>query len=511
MKTTEFKNPILHGFYPDPSICFAQDSFYLVNSTFSYFPGIPVFKSYDLVHWKQIGNAIDRNSQITLIGNDDNEGVYAPTIRYYAGKFYIIADHETKVNQHGMFVITADDPAGPWSDPIYIKGADGIDPSLFIENGEFYFTATHSNSHGSNFFGDNEIYLAKLDPKNFQFVSEKIPLWRGALRKVAWPEGPHLYKHNGYYYLLIAEAGTEIHHAITVARSKKIMGPYEGCPNNPIMTHRFLGKDYPIKNVGHGDFVKTPLGDWYFVCLASRQQEGYVTTGRETFLGQVQWEDNWPVLNPGHGILQKTGTVNLEPNPFLKHIKKIGLNDLRLIYLRNPDQSTYVEDKEKIVLKGTKSSLSELNSPTYLAVRESSMNSYFGLKFENLHLADGKFGIGIYQNHQHYITFTIVNRKNNNYLEIEKVVDDNKDILWSQQISFIPTRLIVKQCGLELLFGYFNTDSNNFIWINKNVDARELSTEVAGGFLGTTFGAYLFGAGNIVNLIEIDTSNSYEE
>ncbi|MBD5807331.1 glycoside hydrolase family 43 protein [Limosilactobacillus walteri] len=511
MKQTKLINPILQGFYPDPSICSVNNKFYLVNSTFSYFPGIPIFESQDLVHWHQIGNAINRNSQIKLDGNEDNEGIYAPTIRYYNGTFYIIADHETKKNKSGMFIITANKPEGPWSDPVYIKEADGIDPSLFIDNGKFYFVATHSNSSGSKYFGDNEIYLAELDPKSFQFISKKYPLWRGALRNVAWPEGPHIYKHNIYYYLVIAEAGTEFHHAITVARSRNIKGPYEGCPNNPIMTHRFLGVDYPIKNVGHADFVETSLGEWYFVCLASRQIGGYVITGRETFLGKIKWENDWPVLNPGYGILKRKDIINLEPRYYptkpneVRSIKE----DPKFVYIKNPNLRHYWYRNKKLQLIGSDNSITGKNSPTFIGIRESSTNNYFTVTFNNLIEHNGEFGIVYYQNNQHFIAFTIIENKNGRKLKVESKKKNASKVLWINDIKDNIKALKVKQSGLYLKFAYKVED--NFRWIDCIASATNLSTEVAGGFLGTVCGVYLYGKNNSVDIIKIETSNNYEE
>lgn len=514
MEKTILKNPILHGFYPDPSICSVNGKFYLVNSTFSYFPGIPVFESEDLVHWKQIGNALNRAEQVTLNGNTDNEGIYAPTIRYYRGKFYIIADHETSTNKAGMFIITAEDPKGPWSDPTYIEGADGIDPSLFMENGHFYFTATHGNSKGSKFFGDNELYLAEIDPESKQLISKKIPLWNGAMRNVPWPEGPHIYKHNSFYYLLIAEAGTESHHAMTIARSKKITGPYEGCPNNPIMTHRFLGKNYPIKNVGHGDFVKSSLGDWYFVCLASEQYKDYVNTGRETFLGKVVWEDDWPVLNPGKGKILSQDEINLLPKKYPESSSNIAFDkedDLRLIYLKNPVMSNYQRKNGKLHLIGSKNKLSGKESPTFVGIRESSLDSFFTVNLGEVRLNSGHFCLADYQNNTHYVLFGIKKNNDRYRLFVKRVNNDQEEIVYSQDMQGVPECLTLRQRQLTLCFGYRLTNDSETRWTDCRINTDFLSTEVAGGFLGCVCGMYLYGTTDeSVNVKSIDTSNSYE-
>ena len=251
-------NPILPGFYPDPSICRVGEDYYMVTSTFAYFPGVPIFHSKDLVNWKQIGNILDREEQLNLIGASHSGGIFAPTIRYHEGIFYMVT---TNVTHGGNFIVTAKDPAGPWSNPYFIEGAYGIDPSLFFDDdGRCYITGTKGRREGERYYGDNEIWLQEIDVENMKLVGESVAIWHGALRNVVWPEAPHIYKKDGRYYLLIAEAGTAHAHAVTVASSEKIMEPFTGYNCNPILTHRHLGLDYPIVNVGHGDLVETQNG-----------------------------------------------------------------------------------------------------------------------------------------------------------------------------------------------------------------------------------------------------------
>ncbi len=306
MKT--FKNPIIPGFYPDPSICRVGDDYYLVNSTFTYFPGIPVFHSRDLVNWRQLCYAMDRPDQLVMDDLDHNAGIYAPTIRYHNGIFYIIC---TNVASIGNFIITAKDPSGPWSDPYILNDAPGIDPSLFFDDdGKVYYTGTADSPGGGSYYGDNEIWLRELDLSTMQLTGERFGLWRGALKNALWAEGPHLYKIGRYYYLMIAEGGTDFYHSVTIARSMDIKGPYEGNPANPILTHRHLGRSYPIANVGHADLVQTQSGEWWMVALASRPYGGhYRNLGRETFLMPVIWEDGWPVVCPGTGRIEEQYAV----------------------------------------------------------------------------------------------------------------------------------------------------------------------------------------------------------
>jgi alpha-N-arabinofuranosidase len=304
-----FSNPILNGFYPDPSAIRVGEDYYLVASSFEYFPGVPIFHSKDLVHWRQIGHVLDRASQLDLDGIRPSRGIWAPTLRYHNGVFYMITtfvDNETECRN---FYVTATDPAGSWSDPVWLDDAPGIDPSLlFDDDGKVYYTGNRVPPEGQLYLKEMDIWLQELDLKSGKLIGPKTSLWRGALKVAHAQEGPHLYKINGLYYLMIAEGGTGHTHAITIARSASPAGPYEGYKGNPILTHRHLGRGYPIVNVGHGELIETQKGDWWMVCLASRPYGGYYRNlGRETFLVPVAWEDGWPVVNPGKGIVELEG------------------------------------------------------------------------------------------------------------------------------------------------------------------------------------------------------------
>ena len=306
------KNPIIPGFHPDPSICRVGSKYYMVHSTFAYFPGVPIFESEDLCRWKQIGNVLDRDSQIQLTGCAHSEGIFAPTIRYHQGKFYMITTNVPEVNN---FIVTADRPEGPWSEPYYLDSAAGIDPSLFFdEDGTCYYIGQRYKATQKH-PGDCEIWIQKLNLDTMRLERDAIAVLDGFQKNAIWPEGPHLYRKDGYYYIIHAEGGTGLHHSVVVARSHHVFGPYEYCPCNPILTHRHLGKDYPVTCAGHADLVEDGKGNWYMVLLACRPQEGYTLLGRETFLAKVRWEDGWPVVSPGVGRLEETVEVSGSAEP----------------------------------------------------------------------------------------------------------------------------------------------------------------------------------------------------
>lgn len=302
MKNT-IKNPIIPGFYPDPSICRVGDDYYLVCSSFELSPGIPLFHSKDLANWEQLCYVLTPQNGFYVEKNTGNGGVMAPTIRYCNGTFYII---NCNFSDRGNFIVTAKDPAGPWSAPHFLDDVPGIDASLFFDtDGTCYIMGT------ANIWPDGKggmrqgIWAAEYDTQNFRLISEPVALWGGAMAGVASPEAPHIYHIGDWYYLLIAEGGTEMYHSATVARSRSALGPYEGDPSNPILTTRHMGKKAPIQNAGHADLIDTAAGEWYAVFLASRLVGGVSKNlGRETFIVPVEWEDEWPLFSPESGRVE---------------------------------------------------------------------------------------------------------------------------------------------------------------------------------------------------------------
>ena len=479
-------NPILPGFYPDPSICAVGDDFYLVNSTFAYFPGIPIMHSKDLAHWEQIGNACDRESQLPLGDTGHSRGLFAPTIRYHEGTFYIIC---TNVSYGGNFIITAQNPAGPWSEPHYIEGADGIDPSLFFdEDGTCYYIGTHPNPAGCQYDGDWYIWIQELDIENMKLVGEVHNVWNGAMRNIIWPEGPHLYKIGEYYYIMHAEGGTGPDHAVTVCRSKNVYGPYENNFCNPILTHRHLGRKYPICYVGHADLVKTINDEWYMVMLAVRPLEGYTTMGRETFLARVEWENDWPVVNPGVGRLTDTVEINLpkwtaytaESNEYV--FSTMGQLPPEFMVLRNADKSHYSLEKGKgLLMLFDTHTLKEQASPSYLALRQKHHHFMAKALLDVSNLSEDKrAGIAYVQNNLYNLRVE-VNGKMAEVILCEKGTD--RRVISMPLQGSNPLEVSLEVDGLSAAVIIEGQKS-------PEVDIRTLSTEAASGFTGCTVGLY---------------------
>ncbi|MFG3338310.1 family 43 glycosylhydrolase [Glycomyces sp. NPDC048151] len=283
--------PIVSGFHPDPSICRVGEDYYLAHSSFEYFPGAPIFHSRDLVHWKQIGNILDRRSQFVPGGGTASGGIYGPTLRHHDGRFYYVTTNV--YDSRGQLIVSADDPAGDWSDPVFVPEAVGIDPDLcWDEDGECYLTWK-----GTVFSGEGDgIFQGRLDLATGRFKEPPYLVWQGI--GLHAPEAPHLYRIGDRWYLMLAEGGTERGHSVTIARADRPEGPYEACPANPVFTHRSMY--LPVQNTGHADLIETADGSWAAVYLGVRPggfTPHFHVLGRETFLAGIDWVDGWPVFD----------------------------------------------------------------------------------------------------------------------------------------------------------------------------------------------------------------------
>ncbi len=497
---TRVPNPILPGFYPDPSICRVGEDYYLVNSTFNYFPGVPIFHSRDLVHWKQIGNVLDRREQIDLTDTGSTGGIYAPTIRYHEGTFYMIT---TNVSHGGNFIVTAKNPAGPWSDPVFI-GSDGIDPSLFFDDdGKCYYTGTKERREGHKYFGDNEIYVQELDLTTLSLIGESYPIWHGAMKDVEWPEGPHLYKKYGRYYLMIAEGGTDYEHSVTIAVGDSLKEPFTGYRCNPILTHRHLGRDYPIVNVGHGDLVETQNGETYMVVLASRPYGGYYRNlGRETFLVPVTWENGWPVVNKGIGLVESTVEAPNLPESLIDSVPdREDFEGERLpfhfLYLRNPNPENYSLSARKgyLRMKLAPDRMSERTNPTYIGVRQSGMSYQLETRMDfTPKSSEEEAGLVLLQSNLYHYRFVCTLIEGKKAIRVVRCFDGKEQVIGGvacENPDSTSESLILRITTNQqvLLFSY-SPDGEHFIAVKSGVDATMLSTDVAGGFVGTTMGLY---------------------
>jgi len=369
-------NPVIPGGFPDPSICRVGDDYYTVHSSFEYFPGVPVFHSKDLVHWNLIGYCLSRKSQLPLRKMRPGGGIYAPTIRYHEGLFYMIT---TNVDGGGNFYVTAKHPSGPWSRPVWLD-KEGIDPSLlFDDNGKIYYTRHVGQADG---------YIAQtlLNIEEGKLEGELKKIWGGT--GGIWPEGPHLYKINGKYYLMISEGGTSYGHMITIAKSDSPWGPFEPNPDNPILTHKDR-EGNQFRALGHGDLVETPDG-WWIVFLGIRPQGGhYNHLGREMFLAPVEWnEDGWPVVNENKPIEETMTAPKLPKYTFKETPARDNFDDSNIAlcwnYLRNPYKENYslTQRPGYLRLNGSAITMGDQDSPAFLGRRQTAMECRAAAKLD---------------------------------------------------------------------------------------------------------------------------------
>ena len=372
-------NPIIPGYYPDPSIIRVDDDFYIALSSFEMCPGLPIFHSKDLAHWEQIANAIGPDNGLHMEKNCGNGGIMAPTLRYHKGTYYII---NTNFADKGNYIITATDPKGPWSSPHWLNDVPGIDASIFFDDDDkCYVIGTGDCWDNGAGKMERGIWVAEFDIENFKLKSKPFTIFNSALRNAPSPESPHLYHVGEYYYLVIAEGGTEHYHSVAVARSKEIFSFFEGNPANPVLTHRHMGFRSPIINVGHADLVQLKDGSWYAVMLASRLIEGKCKNiGRETFICPVIWERGWPVFTPETGKVEweYDGPESLRECPVEKPFAREEFDSNKLpldfVFWGRPSDDIWKLHDSRLELKCIKQALDEDIRPMSFEVNLSDEN-----------------------------------------------------------------------------------------------------------------------------------------
>ena len=461
-----YNNPIIPGSYPDPSICRVGNDYYIVNSSFEYFPGLPIHHSKDLVNWNLIGYGLHRDDQcsgeMNLVDVQTDGGIHAPSIRYHDGLFYIIT---TNVYSPGPqqpteminFIITAEQVEGPWSNPHIIEGAPGIDPDIIFDDGKVWYVGTHVPEK-PNFNGEGEIWLQELDLDDWSLKGERYFLWRGALYYGTWAEGPHIYKRNGFYYLLIAEGGTSLEHAVMVSVSDNIKGPYVPNARNPILTSRHLSNDYWVNSIGHADLLELADGRWYMVALGIRSEiDTYSNMGRETHLIPVTWEEEpfewkydkiekewselpdgerfeklrrvnyeWPVCSPITGRVERsfplpfTNLPQFNKQTFRDDFDSKNLN-LEWNFRRVPQKGTYLINHKDGFLRlfSSKNVIENRKGCSLLGIRQIETDFEFSVKMlYNPTIQGGQAGISLFQKDNNYFTFTVEKNKENHVLKL---------------------------------------------------------------------------------------------
>lgn len=540
---SHYTNPIIKGSYPDPSICRVGDDFYIVNSSFEYFPGLPIHHSKDLVNWNLIGYGLHRPEQCTgkmnLTDVQSDGGIHAPSIRYHNGLFYIITTNvyspgKGKPSKMINFIITSERIEGPWSDPYIIENAPGIDPDIIFDNGKIWYVGTHVPKD-PNFNGEGEIWLQELDSSNWSLIGERYFLWRGALYYGTWAEGPHIYKRNDYYYLLIAEGGTGLNHAAMVAVSDDIKGPYIPNDRNPILTTRHLSYDHWVNSTGHGDLIELKDGSWYMVALGIRSEiDTYSNMGRETHLIPVVWEKEpfewkydkiqeewsdlperqrfeklrhvnyeWPVCSPITGRVERSyplpfpNSPQFSDNSFKDEFDNVSLN-LEWNFRRVPNKRTYEIDVDNghLRLFSDKDIIEDRKNCSLLGIRQKESDFEFLTKmiFDTDELKV-QSGISLFQKDDNYFIYTIERYNSQFLLKLILKEHDNEPILIKDKIlssynGSIIFRVVSDNAAYK--FYYSLDDLNNFNLLSEIGSDKILSK----GYTGAYYGLYSSTNGN---------------
>ncbi|MBO4906576.1 MAG: glycoside hydrolase family 43 protein [Bacteroidaceae bacterium] len=518
--TSQYLNPILAGFYPDPSICRAGDTYYLVNSSFAFFPGVPTFESKDLVHWTQVGHVLDRASQLPLEGQGVSAGIFAPDIKYNEKNktFYMIT---TNVGR-GNFFVKTQDPHQGWSEPVYLHQIDGIDPSFFFDSksGRAFIVHNAPVEGGHDYEGQRAIRILEFDINGDSIITAGTPNRRGWYQIVRggthvserpiWIEGPHLYRIGKFYYLMCAEGGTGDAHSEVIFRASvkadiTKADSWEECPHNPILTQRdlynyqqnpYLPHD-AVTSTGHADLVMTPNGDWYAVFLGCRAYNGpYYNTGRDTYMLPVTWKDGWPTIlphaTPVPAVVDKPGLLaadNLMTGNF-SYTDRFNDSQLapRWIFLRNP--STFYQTGSGLTLTPKAVNIAERKSPSAIFCRQQHTNftAETEVRFSPQSKSD-LAGLVLLQNEDYHFVLGLT--KLDNKLAVTLTRREKAPVLIASALieNDKPVRLKIEGQGRYYSF-YYALEGGEWQPLAVGTDAINLSTAYSGGFIGTCIGLY---------------------
>lgn len=516
----EFYSPILQGCYPDPSITRKGNDYYLVNSSFSMVPGVPIFHSNDLVNWKQLGHVLDRPSQLKVEKAGISAGIYAPDIKYnpHNNTFYMITTQIA--GGIGNMVVKTQDPAKGWGEVIKLK-FDGIDPSLFFDdNGKAYVVHNDAPPRGKALYnGHRVIKIWEYDLEKDAVIegTDKIIVDGGVdiTQKPIWIEGPHLYKKNGRYYLMCAEGGTGGWHSEVIFVGDDPKGPFKPANNNPILTQRYFPKDRANKVdwAGHADLVEGPGGKYYGVFLAVRPNEKQrVNTGRETFILPVDWSGEWPVYENGlvplkvktkmpAGVKNQTGTNGFLPNgnfSFTDDLNAAKL-DFRWIGVRGARENFSSTSKAGLRIKPYPVTIkaTEPTSTLFLRQQHAHFEATVQLQYKPASEKD-LAGIVCYQKETYHYVFGVTKKGNDYYVLLERTENGRSTVVGQAKIELgSAVQLKVAAQGDAYTFSY-STDGQQFNALGGTVSGDILSTDVAGGFTGALIGLYATSANDVL-------------
>lgn len=503
-----FYNPILPGWYSDPSICSNGEDYFLVTSTFSYFAGVPIFHSKDLVNWKQIGHVLDRPSQLKLDGQRVSEGIFAPAISYNPGNqtYYMIT---TNVGGGNFFVKTKD-PFGSWSDPVWLPEVRGIDPSFFFDDdGKAYIVNNDAPEGPARYDGHRAIRVQQFDVATEKTMGERKVLIDGGIhpeKNPIWIEGPHLYKINGHYFLMAAEGGTGPDHSEVILRGETPMGPFTAWQDNPILTQRHLSRDRtnPITCAGHADLVQAKEGDWWAVFLACRPIDNkFENLGRETFLMPVRWsDDGFPYITQGEETVplmaRRDGVIRKDTVTFGNFETHDDFNDPALSMnwatLRAAGKELYslTDKRGYLTLKVANTTTSERGTPAFISRRlqHHKFDCTTRLLFDPENDSTSA-GMLLFKDETHQYFLSVTRVASGKRIVLEKIGKQETEILAFKNLEDAGSSIDLRIQGYGSHYAFqYATRQDNWKVLLDNVDAYYLSTANSFGFTGTNIGMY---------------------
>ncbi|MDA3962301.1 MAG: glycoside hydrolase family 43 protein [Planctomycetota bacterium] len=485
-----YPNPIIPGFHPDPSMCRVGDDYYLVTSSFEFFPGVPVFHSTDLIQWHLIGHCLTRPEQLNLIGAPSSKGIYAPTIRHHQGRFYMVTTDTSGIKN---FFVHADNPAGPWSDPILVDQA-GIDPSLlFDDDGTVYFTSNACEGHTGSGLFQNEIDIATGTLTH----PTARRIWTGTGGCAL--EAPHLYHIGDWYYIIAAEGGTEYTHMITIGRSRSPYGPFESCPHNPILTHAAKGSP-DIQSTGHGDLIEDAHGQWWIVFLGVRpsQYPFMHHLGRETFIAPVEWVDDWPVVNQGQVIttsmqVERAGPRHRTVAADRKQHDDFAQPSLGLDwnFRRNPAAHSWSLSTPSgaLSLRCLPATLASIDQVAWVGRRQQHFACIIETEINFDPEEDEQAGLSVLMNENYHTVMVIVRSTTGRDLILRRHVGSLVTETARERLPEGPIRLRIDADKHLYRFSYGDTTTSAMHELGV-AETSHHATELAGGFTGVYFGLY---------------------
>jgi xylan 1,4-beta-xylosidase len=502
----QYPNPLFSGFYPDPSICQVGQDYYLIHSTFAYYPGIPIFHSRDLVNWRQLGHVIHRPEQLHYDGLGVSRGIFAPAISHHQGTFYVVC---TLIDGRGNFVVTAKDPAGPWSDPVWLN-FEGIDPSLFFDADGRAWMLNNGAPEGKPLYdGHRAIWIQEFDYKAMKMTGPRKLIVNGGVditKKPVWIEGPHIYRKDGWYFLCCAEGGTSVNHSQVIHRSREVTGPYVPWEGNPILTQRDLSGNVPgaVTSTGHADLVTGPDGNWWAVFLAVRPYQGrFSPMGRETFLLPVSWPaGGWPAILPPGVRVPLVGTapkgVTFDAGAPERFDGGRGWReeftgsalDQTWIMLRAPKETWWRMAEGQLHVTPRTEPLSGRGNPSFLARRV--QHAHFAASTALAVPAEPgvSAGLAVFQGEKFHYFLAVRREAEGVTVLLERHNRAGLEVVAKQTIGPAASVRLRASAAEDKISFAIAADGGDWQTVLADADAKLLTSDIAGSFVGATIGVH---------------------